>query len=202
MIRDVPRRGLAGSGAAETLKMWRKSRRIRRTRRENRPGAPAHGESERRPRRTRTRGYGVRRRGRREHAPRRSETQLILDLDRDTLGAIADAADHPNCETGWVLVRALNSESNELRQGSVRAPTPGGAPGFSNRWACRWVRPQAAAGARGVTYGHRGRRVSAVWSSVAADGAMPVAVAVRRTPSRSASVVCGRRRRHARFQAF
>ena len=48
--------------------------------------------------------------------PRRSETQLILDLDRHTPGAIADAADHPNCETGRVLVRALNSESNELRQ--------------------------------------------------------------------------------------
>ena len=29
---------------------------------------------------------------------------------------------------------------------SVRAPTPGGAPGFSNRWACRWGRPQAAVG--------------------------------------------------------
>ena len=49
-------------------------------------------------------------------APRGAETGLILDLDADTVGAIADAADKPDCETGRALVRALESPNNILRQ--------------------------------------------------------------------------------------
>ena len=49
-------------------------------------------------------------------APRRTETGLILDIDPDTVRAIADATDEPDCETGRALVRALDSPNNMLRQ--------------------------------------------------------------------------------------
>ncbi len=48
--------------------------------------------------------------------PRATETGLILNLDQDTVRAIANAADNPDCETGRALVRALDSPSNHLRQ--------------------------------------------------------------------------------------
>ena len=49
-------------------------------------------------------------------APRLAETGLILDLDPDTVRAIAHAADKPYSDTGRALVRALESPNNVLRQ--------------------------------------------------------------------------------------
>ena len=48
--------------------------------------------------------------------PRRAEIALILDMDPAVVEHIAHAADHPNCETGRALVRALDSRSHWLRE--------------------------------------------------------------------------------------
>ena len=48
--------------------------------------------------------------------PQQPPADVLLDLDADTLRAISSGADHPDSEVGRALVRALDSESNELRR--------------------------------------------------------------------------------------
>ena len=48
--------------------------------------------------------------------PQQPPAEALLDLDADALRAISSGADHPDSEVGRALVRALDSESNELRR--------------------------------------------------------------------------------------
>ena len=60
---------------------------------------------------------------------------MILDLDRDTPGAIADAADHPACKTGQVLVARAHLGEQRVAPGlrsAVRQARRHGQPGMTD----------------------------------------------------------------------